>query len=258
MKLLFAPLSAVVLVLLAPLAARADDAAAVHIATPGADLQIFNRTNDVTMLPVRVGRGATALERSYVFSPLCDHTPCDVRLEPGRHVLALSEPGGALLQGEAVHVDGTATITATHIDRTGLRIVGGALLVGAGGAGLGLMYASNRTKTVCSPGTAATPAGPPTPIAGSTGSGGTIVGYVPSDGTPATPGSCGNVETINPGLMAAGIGVLAAGLIAGLVMMLQPDAASFTVTPLTFSSLGPHRENALEVVPNGLALSIRF
>jgi hypothetical protein len=247
------------LLIFAPRIAHADGPVPLHIETSGDELEVFDRTNDVAMVPVRVGRYGTALERSYVFAPLCAHTPCEAYLAPGRHHLAVSEPGGHLVQGdEALDVGSPATLTWTYADRSGWRLGGLALMLVSAGVGAGLFYASAGTKTECTPGSPATAAGPGTWITGTTSNGGTVSGYVPQPGSPATSGSCASVRTFDPGLAAGGAGVLLGGLVAGLVMMAQSDSASFKITPITLSSLSPHREGVLDAMPNGLALTMRF
>jgi hypothetical protein len=225
---------------IAPRAAYAADPVSLHIDATDPDLEVFDRTNQVAMVPVRVGRSDTTLERTYVFKPLCK-APCDVELEPGRHVLALSKQGGGVVEGDdVIHLNGPATVSASYTDRGSWRGAGLALALASTAVGVGLLWASLKTETVCSPGLPATTPGSGIPL---------------SDGI---PGSCSTFQTVDPAMMGASAGVLVGGLVAGLIMMLQPDAASFKITALTLSSLSPHHEGPLDALPNGVALSMRF
>jgi hypothetical protein len=55
-----------------------------------------------------------------------------------------------------------------------------------------------------------------------------------------------------------GVGVTAIGGIVGLMLLLQPDEATFTVTPLSVGDPWRAREGANAALPNGLAVGMRF
>jgi hypothetical protein len=200
-------------------AARADD---VHFETSDPGFELWNRTNQVAMVPVRVGRSVQD-QRSYVFEPLCRAMPCTANLAPGSHVLAISQPGEELVTAESrVTIDGPADLTATYHDRSSLRGLGILISAAVPAAGLGLVYASTHQ----------------------TGAGAN------ANGEPS----------IDPALFGLGLGLAVSGIIAGLVMAFTKDKATFTVTPLLALGASPKREDALagRAGMNGLAVGIRF
>jgi len=73
--------------------AHAEDAR-VQLDTNDPRIEVFDRTNQVAMVPVRSGRSGTSLERTSVYASLCASTPCAKDLTIGDHWLALSLPGG--------------------------------------------------------------------------------------------------------------------------------------------------------------------
>ncbi len=64
--------------------------------------------------------------------------------------------------------------------------------------------------------------------------------------------------TLNPAAVGLGIGVMIAGLVAGLEMLAQHDSATFTVSPLAVGALPTARENLASAIPSGLELTMRF
>jgi hypothetical protein len=125
-------------------AARADD---VHFDTSDPGFELWNRTNQVAMVPVRVGRSVQD-ERSYVFEPLCPAMPCTANLAHGSHVLAISRPGEDLVAGDArVKIDGPADVTATYHDRSNQRGIGLLLTLAGPAAGTAIVFASQRGPT---------------------------------------------------------------------------------------------------------------
>src|SRR5271170_2618016 len=102
--------------------AYADD---VRFQTTESGLELWNQTPDVAMVPVRVGRSGTRMARSYVYTPLCQSTPCTANMALGTHVLGLSQPGGSIVEGDsAVNIGGQSTITGTYHDRSVVRALG--------------------------------------------------------------------------------------------------------------------------------------
>jgi hypothetical protein len=133
---------------------------------------------------------------------------CDVSLAPGTYRLALAQPGGAPLEPrEAVTIAGPSTVTGTYTSRRGLRIAGWTMM------GLGVVVGTVFALEAANQGTSC---------------------YY-ANGT-SGPRIC--TDSPAPGPMwgtAAGLGVAA---IVGLVLALQHDDATITVTPLDAGSAG--------------------
>ena len=124
--------------------ANADD---VRFQTTDPGLELWNQTPDVAMVPVRVGRFGTRMTRSYVYSPLCPATPCTASMALGTHVLGLSQPGGPIVEAEsAVSIGGQSTITATYHDRSIVRALGWATLLGGTLGGAALFFSAAQTS----------------------------------------------------------------------------------------------------------------
>ena len=240
--------------------ARADEpsssSSAVQIDTDEPGLEVLERTISAPA-PMETFRYGIVMSSHYVFAPLCEAAPCTTELANGRHVLALSKPGGGLAGADApVTISGPSSIRGTYVDRSGWRIAGGLTFLASSIAGGVLIAAGlhDHWETSCSPGSPATP-------------GQIIVGHA-SDGTevdgttagsPAVPPSCMSFPEHDPAMAQVGLGVLLAGGFAGLAMMLQHDAATFQVTPLALGSAPGAREGALaSAMPNGLALTMTF
>jgi hypothetical protein len=134
---------------------------------------------------------------------------CDVSLEPGTYRLALAQPGGSPLEPrEAVTISGPSTVTGTYTSRRGLRIAGWTLMgVGVTVGTLVAIGGATRAPTCVYPE-------------------GTRASAVCSDRPDAAP-FWG---------VAAGLGVAA---VVGLVLALQHDDATITVTPLDAGSVAP-------------------
>jgi hypothetical protein len=79
------------------------------------------------------------MRRSYIFDPVCPRTPCNAQLAPGTHVLALSQPGGALVEAEdPLTVTSPSTVSGTYDDRSGMRSLGWGLFFVSLIAGTGM------------------------------------------------------------------------------------------------------------------------
>ncbi len=85
------------------------------------------------------------MERSFVYAPLCSSSPCTVNMAVGTHALALSAPGGSLLEAESyVKIDGESTVTGEYHDRSGLRSAGYLTLVSGMIAGTALFFVESH------------------------------------------------------------------------------------------------------------------
>jgi hypothetical protein len=204
--------------------AGADESSvAVHIESTQENLQVFDRTRDRVI--VWYGKYGGVLNASPVYASLCLSTPCDTKLAPRPHQLAVSRSAGSIVEGdEPIWLPGPADIKATYVDRSGWRAAGWAtLLAGAVGGSLMVAAAFGPRRTTC-------------------------------DST----GLCTQAHgATNDALLGAGVGTLALGLISGFAMGLRPDAVSFRVTPISVSALSASREGRV-APPDGLALQWVF
>jgi hypothetical protein len=198
-------------VLGAPRAAHADD---VRVETKEPGLEVWDRTSEVVVVPVRLGRYGKGVARSFVYKPLCTAASCTAQLAPGTHVLGLSRAGEPNVEAESeVNIGGPATVAVTYVDRSALRAAGIVTVVAGAAGGAALLVAAQEV---------------------------------------ATPSS----STFKPALAGLGLGVAGGGLIAGLIMMMQGDSATFTVTPMIGLPVGAKREGDMAV--NGIAMIARF
>jgi hypothetical protein len=151
--------------------------------------------------------------------------PCDATVAAGTYRLALSAPGGSPLEpAEPVTIQGPSRVTGAYTSRRGLRIAGWSMM--GGGVIVGSVLAIE----------AATRA--PTCI------------------NPNGPGSspiCGQRPDAGPFWGAAAI--FGAVAVVGLVLALQYDSASISVTAMDAGSLvaPPRRERAELTPPSGNA-----
>jgi hypothetical protein len=105
-------------------------------------LAVFERTNDVTIVPVNVGSFGTRLDTENVFAPLCTGAPCDARVAPGPHELALRKLGGALVEGDPVAITAPSNLRAELVDRSGLRRTGFIGVVASDVVGVAVLLAA--------------------------------------------------------------------------------------------------------------------
>jgi hypothetical protein len=62
-----------------------------------------------------------------------------------------------------------------------------------------------------------------------------------------------------PARIAAGLGIMTAGLIVSLIMVFQPDTAEFSISPYAIGTAPGVRESGVgSAIPNGLQLTMRF
>jgi len=235
--------------------ARADgDASPVAIESDEEALEVFTMTDQVTMQPVRVGRYGSQMVRAPVYATVCTRTPCETELMAGTYHLALSRPGGSLVDvDETLEVNGPVNLHVHLTDRSWWRAAGvlTAIIVPLASVPLFLMKQSS-----CIGGSPAAPASTQ-PVYGTTNSGTVIVGTVSSPGSPAVP--CTEASVVNPVGVGLGIGVIAVGLIASFAMLAQHDSASVSVQTLTLGAMpGARESSAAGAVPNGLQLTVRF
>jgi hypothetical protein len=109
------------------------------------DAEVFRRTDEVASVPVRVGRFGTRMARAPVYAPVCVRTPCETKLADGRYYLALSEPGGEVVESDTpVDLQGDASVHGTYTDRSLLRGIGILTLIVAPLAGTGLFFVGSH------------------------------------------------------------------------------------------------------------------
>jgi hypothetical protein len=136
--------------------------------------------------------------------------PCNATMALGEHRLALSVADHSPVEpDQVVVVRGPSTVTGSYTDRSGLRIAGLLVLGGSVLVGGIMMVAGVTGGGYC-------PIGSP--------------GYVGPPQGASTKEAC--TSSTDAGLLAAGAIVLGVGAIAGVVLALQHDKATVTVTPL--------------------------
>lgn len=81
--------------------------------------------------------GILSGERTYDFRRLCQ-APCEIPIEPGSHRFALSLGRGEEVLAPALDIWRSGTLTGTYLDRSGFRIAGWTLIIGAPLAAVGL------------------------------------------------------------------------------------------------------------------------
>ena len=211
-------------------ACAAEPAAVVpiHVDTNSENLEILDRSDQTTVVPVKFGRYGSGLARKYLFAPVCAQSPCDATIAQGTHVLAVARPEGSLVVDDAaVSIPGPSNVHAEFVDRSALRTAGLAFLGGSLLGAAAFFFVGREGPRTCNADGRCTSAGP------------------------------------DVGLLLASFGVLLGGTIASLILLGQHDVVSFSVTPLT---LGAPREGgraaATSIVanafPNALALTMRF
>lgn len=151
--------------------------------------------------------------------------PCDVTLAAGTYRLALSQPGSSPLEPAApATIQGPSTVTGAYTNHRGLRIAGWSMMgLGVFVGGLLAIEAATQARSCLDP-------------YNSSGSGG-----------------CGQRPDAGPyWIAAAAFGAVA---VVGLVLALQHDSASITVTPIdaAFLAAPPRRERAELTLPAGSA-----
>jgi hypothetical protein len=161
-------------------------------------------------------------------SPLCT-SPCTTALPAGTYTLALGKDGGPPVPSVApVTIAGPSNVQGHYIDRSGTRAAGAAIGIGGSLTGIILSIAAVHGETVCD-----------------------ALGY------------CGTREVVDAPLMAAGIGTILGSVIVGAALGSQHDETHFTVEPLTLSPVSTERPlpagtHAIEAVPQGASLTVRF
>jgi hypothetical protein len=178
--------------------------------------------------------------RAQQFKRVCG-APCASSLEPGTYRLAMSKGERAPVQDhESVTIDGPSRVKAKYTDNTGTRVAGWVVMGASLVAGTVMMVEAFSSSQNC---TAAT----------QYGSG--MYGF-------SAPGSCYSTTTTNTGLLAGGGVVMGVGTLVGLVLALQHDNVTFSVTPWSASAVtSPMGGGALErsrATPEGIALRMQF
>jgi hypothetical protein len=165
-------------------------------------------------------------DRWYAFySPVC-HGSCSTRLEPGAYSLALARGGHIVPVRGPVILGGPATLHGEYIDRGALRTAG--LVIGVAGTvgGFVMVVAAANNGAVCD-----------------------------------FNGICVTRGTTDGGLLAAGVALLVASVVAGSILTFQHDDARITVEPLVLSGRAG-REGAPTTLgvsrPQGAAVALHF
>jgi len=191
------------------------------------DIALMMQTGEMPFRHLQRFRHTWYVERGFTaaYSPICDG-PCTTELVPGPYHLALAKDGGRAHPVGSVVLNGPSTIQGSYEDRSALRLLGGALVVGGIIGGIVMIVVSLECQD-----------------------------YNPDDGT------CSN--NVNGPLLAGGIGVIVAGAIVGGILASQRDTAHITVTPLTLPTVGALKESPMaslgaEPPPQGAALTVRF
>jgi hypothetical protein len=151
--------------------------------------------------------------------------PCDATLAAGTYRLALSQEGRSPLEpAEPVTIQGPSTVTGAYTSHRGLRIAGWSLMsVGVVVGSILAVAAATRAPNCVYP-----------------------------NGTQASA-ICG--ERPDPGPYWGAAAAFGAAAVVGLVLALQHDSASITVTPMNagFLVAPPRREGAELTLPTGSA-----
>jgi hypothetical protein len=185
---------------------------------------------DVTLLRLSVTAPVERIfsydyERWYaLYSPVCQG-PCATRLEPGAYRLALAKGSRIVPVRGPVVVGGPATLHGEYIDRSALRTAG--MIIGVAGTvgGFVMVVAAANSGADCD-----------------------------------FNGFCVSRGTIDGGLLAGGVALLVASVVAGSILTFQHDDARITVEPLVLGRTA--RERVLTGLdtsqPQGGALALHF
>ena len=151
--------------------------------------------------------------------------PCTTELARGEYHFALAKNGGRAIPAGAVVLNGPAAIHGSYDDRSGLRVLGGIVLVAGIIGGIVMIVASAENQT-CD-----------------------------SDGYCTTQ--------LNGPLLGGGIGVIVGSAIIGTILAAQRDSAHITVMPLTLPTVGALKESPMAALgagsaPQGAALTVKF
>lgn len=164
-------------------------------------------------------------ERWYaLYSPVC-HGACATRLEPGAYRLALAKGGRIVPVPGPVVVGGPATLHGEYIDRSALRAAG--LIIGVAGTigGFVMVVVAANNGADCD-----------------------------------FNGICVSRGTTDGGLLAGGVALLVASVVAGSILTFQKDSARITVEPLVLGrAAGERALTALGASqPQGGAVALHF
>jgi hypothetical protein len=209
--------------------AQADglpDAVEVRIASDHRDIGIYERTPMLSLVPMLRGRsGATSLALVPTYTPVCSTMPCEVRIAPGLHILAMSREGGTVVEAQhPVLLKGPSLISTTYTDRSGERAFGYVLAIASIVVGSGMMATSRKTALDCS--------GP--------------------------ANTCSSSTATDGGMLVGGIVVFGGGLLAGSYIANLHDLVSFAVTPLAVSAPGQREGTGTAGISSGIAATITF
>jgi len=133
-----------------------------------------------------------------VYSPVC-RAPCTARLVPGDYQLALAkEGGGAVPVSGTVPIAGPSAIHAEYEDHSGLRVAGWVIgVVGTVGGAIMIGSSVRGREFECD-----------------------------------SRGFCRQIQRYDGGLLAGGIAVAVASLVAGSILVTRHDGARLSVEPL--------------------------
>jgi hypothetical protein len=194
------------------------------------DLTLLARTGEIPVERIVRGGHGWYHERGMArrYAPVCDG-PCSARFEAGEYHLALAKPGGGAVETGAIRIEGPATIRAHYEDHRAARLLGAVLGVAGTIAGAIMIAASVHPETVCDP----------------------------------ARGGCYAHETVNGGVMGAGIGVVVGSVVLGSILGTRDDSATLAISPLPLSSPAPshvpQEEGLLAPRPSeGALFTVRF
>ena len=164
-------------------------------------------------------------ERWYAaYTPVC-HGPCTTGLEPGAYRLALAKGGRIVPVRGPVVVGGPATLHGEYVDRGALRAAG--LIIGVAGTvgGFVMVVAAANNGSDCD-----------------------------------FNGFCTTRGNVDGGLLAGGVALLVASVVAGSILNFQHDTARITVEPLALGRAP--REGTTTALrapqPQGGAVALHF
>jgi hypothetical protein len=190
------------------------------------ELALMVRTGEMPVHQIQRFRHVWYYERGFVpvYSPVCDGS-CTTELAPGEYHLALAKNGGRAIPAGAVVLNGPAAIHGSYDDRSGLRVLGGVILVAGIIGGIVMIVASAEDQTCDSNGYCTT--------------------------------------QLNGPLLGGGIGVIVGSAIIGTILAAQRDSAHITVMPLTLPTVGALKESPMAALgagpaPQGAALTVKF
>jgi len=203
-----------------------ERAAQVRFEPEEPDVALMMQTGEMPFRHVQRFRHAWYVERGLApaYSPICDG-PCATELAPGPYHLALAKNGGRAFPVGSVVLNGPSMIQGSYEDRSGLRVLGGVLVVGGIIGGIVMIIVSFECQQY------------------------------------DTDGTCTN--DVNGPLLAGGIGVIVGGAILGGILASQRDTAHISVTPLILPTVGALKESPMAALgsgppPQGAALTVRF